>query len=112
MSQQEVHSEKIYPDGSQGSYSGYEGTSQQSSYYDGFSGQKLSGQGIGRRASAGQRLALALVSLVLLVLVIFGLVLIAAAMNVEGWVAIPILLIIFLFGAVATIINVVFNRSH
>ena len=112
MSQQEIHSEKIYPDGPQGSYSGYEGTPQHSSYDNSFSGQKLSGQGIGRRASAGQRLALALVSLVLLVVVIFGLVLIAAGTNVEGWVAIPILLIIFLFGAVATIINVVFNRSH
>ncbi|HEV2656870.1 MAG TPA: hypothetical protein VGT82_18025 [Ktedonobacteraceae bacterium] len=111
MSQQEIHSEKIYADGPQGSYSGYEGT-QHRSYDNNYSGQKLSGQGMGRRASAGQRLALALVSLILLVIVIFGLVLIAAGTNVEGWVAIPILLIIFLFGAVATIINVVFNRSH
>ena len=111
MSQQQIHSEKIYPDGPQGSYSGYEGTPPHSNYSNSFFGQKLPGQGIGRRASAGQRLALALVSLVLLVLVIFGLVLIAAATNVQGWVAIPILLIIFLFGAVATIINVVFNRS-
>jgi hypothetical protein len=57
-------------------------------------------------------LALAIVSLVLLMLVIFGMILISVGAHADGWVAIPVLLIIFLFGAVVTIINIVFNRSH
>lgn len=111
MSQQELHYGEAHYDGPQASYSGYEGTPQHGGYAPGFYGQKLSDQGRGRMASPGQRLALAIVSLVLLMVMIFGLTLMAAVMHADAWVAIPVLMIIFLFSAAVTIINVVFNRS-
>jgi hypothetical protein len=112
MSQQELNFEEVRHDGPQASYSGYEGTPQHRSYSTGFYGEKLSAQRTGQILNAGQRLALAIVSLALLVVVIFGMVLIAVASHADGWVAIPVLLVIFLFGAVVTIINLAFNRSH
>jgi hypothetical protein len=112
MSQQEVNFEEIDHHGPHASYPGYQGTPQQPHYASSFSGEKLSGQGIGRKASPAQRLALAIVSLVLFMLVIFGLVLIAAIAHADIWAAIPILMIIFLFGAAVISINIVFNRDR
>lgn len=109
MSQQEMDFEEVQRDGPQASYSGYQGTSQHYRYEPGVYGQKLSGWNI---ASAGQRLTLAIVSLVLFMVMIFGLVLIAVAAHADMWAAIPIVIIILAFGAVAAIINLVFNRGH
>ena len=73
-------------------------------------GQKLAGATSGQAATAGQRLALAIVSLSLLVFLIFGLIIFAAAASVPNWAVVPIVFIIVLFSAVVTIINMVFNR--
>ncbi|HEX7737454.1 MAG TPA: hypothetical protein VF458_21580 [Ktedonobacteraceae bacterium] len=89
---------------------GYEGerTQNPAGYY--VYGQKLVVPVSGQSATSGQRLALAIVSLCLLVFLIFGMVIFAAADNAPNWAVIPILFIILLFSAVATAINFVFNR--
>ena len=86
-------------------YQGYEG-----SYQDPFiasSGQKLSTQEFGRGASAGQRLALAIVSIVMLVgatSIIFG------DSNI---VVTPFLLMAFGLICITIIaVNAIFNNSH
>ena len=86
-------------------YQGYGG-----SYQDPFiasSGQKLSSREFGRGASAGQRLALAIVSVVLLLMataIIFG--------N-PSIVVTPILLIAFGLICITIIaVNAIFNNSH
>lgn len=94
---------------SQPSY-GYEG--EQTQHPAGYQvyGQKLVVPVISQSATAGQRLALAIVSLSLLVFLIFGMIIFAAADNAPNWAVFPIVFIIFLFSVVATAINVVFNR--
>jgi len=106
MSQQQEMNDRHGP---QSSYSGYEGVSthDESPFFT--SGQKLS-QRLG--ASAGQRLALAIVSLGMFVFMTFGLVLIAVISHADAWVTFPIVFILTLFAVAAIIINVVFNRSR
>lgn len=87
-------------------YGRYEGTPRPNMY-----GEKLSAHAISTAATAGQRLALAIVSLAMLMVLIFGLIVFAAATNAPNWAVIPILFIIVLFSAVAVIINIVFNRK-
>jgi len=74
-------------------------------------GQKLLWQDAVMHPTAGQRLALAIVSLVMFMIIIFGLVLIAVASNARPWVVLPILFILVLYSALAVIINIVFNRK-
>jgi hypothetical protein len=74
-------------------------------------GQKLLWQDAVMHPTAGQRLALAIVSLVMFLILIFGLVLIAVTSNAAGWVVLPILLILTLYSTLAVIINIVFNRK-
>lgn len=71
-------------------------------------GQKLSGHTL---ATAGQRLALAIVSLGMLLFLIFGLIIIAIAANAPSWAVFPIVFIITLFAAAAVFINIAFNRN-
>jgi hypothetical protein len=111
VSQEQLHFAEAHHDGPQASYSGYQGTPQDGSSFPSFYGQKLSEHAIGRVPSAGQRLALAIVSLVLLMVMIFGLILIGMVSRADAWVIIPILMISVLFGVVVIIINVVFNRT-
>ena len=73
-------------------------------------GQKLVWQDAVIHPTAGQRLALAIVSLVIFLILIFGMVLIAVTSNTAGWVVLPILFILVLYTALAVIINIVFNR--
>jgi hypothetical protein len=112
MSQQEANFEGLNQSGSQASSYGYEGTPPPNNYANNFYGQKLARPVTSRIASAGQRLALAIVSLVLLMVIIFGLILIAEITDAPDWAIIPILMIIILFGTVVTIVNIIFNRSH
>lgn len=74
-------------------------------------GQKLSRQDAIMHTTAGQRLALAIVSLVMFMILIFGLIGISAATQAPAWVVLPVLFILVLFSAVAVIINIVFNRK-
>lgn len=89
---------------------GYEGeqTQNPSAYH--LYGQKLSMPVSSQMVGPGQRLALAIVSLCLLVFLIFGLVIFAAADNAPNWAVIPILFVIALFSVVVAIVNIVFNR--
>ena len=106
MSQQEMNYGEMSRSRPESSYTAYESVP----HYN-VSGEKLSGHAAGTIPSAGQRLALALASLVMLMLMTFGLIGIAAALQAPSWVIIPILFILVLFSAVAVIINIVFNRK-
>ncbi len=107
MSQQDMNYSELNHDRSGTAYGQYEGTgTRRSNMY----GEKLASPAAGSAPTAGQRLALAIVSLGMLIAVIFGLIAIAIATQVPNWAIIPILFIITLFAVVAAIINVVFNR--
>lgn len=93
----------------QSSY-GYEGERTQHPVGQYVYDQKLIVPVSGQSATPGQRLALAIVSLCLLVFLIFGLVIFAIVGDAPNWAVIPILFIILLFSVVATAINFVFNR--
>jgi hypothetical protein len=111
MSQQHMEFE---PDSSHGSASysiGYEEVPHDSYSSSSARGQNLLWKDAVIHATAGQRLALALVSLILFVILIFGLVLISVAANAAGWVVMPILVILILYTVLAAIINVAFNQT-
>jgi hypothetical protein len=106
MSQQEMNYGELNRDRSGFSQGGYEGIPHSSIY-----GEKLSGHAVGRVPSATQRLVLAIASLVMLMMMTFGLIGIAVATQAPPWVVIPILFILVLFSTAAVIINIVFNRK-
>ena len=111
MSQQEMSHEWVSLMRQEPSH-GYEGVArleEPPSY--GTYGQKLSGYASGRLPSAGQRLALAIVSLGMLLFLIFGLVVLAIATNAPNWAVFPIVFIIMLFTIAVAIINVAFNHK-
>jgi hypothetical protein len=94
---------------------GHEETPRYQDYSPGSFGQKLTGHEAGRNATPGQRLALAIVSLVLLMLM--ALILVGAALAnlspsvVENFA--PLFVFMFLgFLAAVIVINVVFNRKR
>jgi hypothetical protein len=89
----------------------YEEVPHDSYSYSNIRGQKLLWHDAVMHPTAGQRLALALVSLVMFVVLIFGLVGIVAASRVDAWVVLPILFILILYSTLAVIINIVFNRK-
>jgi len=74
-------------------------------------GDKLSAPMVRASLTAGQRLILAIVSLVTIMVMTFGLIGISVATQAPGWVVLPILFILVLFTAAAVIINIVFNRN-
>ena len=74
-------------------------------------GQKLSGSA-GKMLTASQRLALAIVSLILWVITLFGLVVIAIASHADATAGAYVLLIMVLFSVLIAVINVVYNRSN
>ena len=108
MSQQEMNYSELNRDRSEPSYGQYEGTHRSNAN---MYGEKLAVSAVSSAPTAGQRLALAIVSLGMLIAVIFGLIAIAAATNASAWVIIPVLFIITLFAVAAVIINIVFNRK-
>jgi len=59
-----------------------------------------------------QRLALAIASLIIVMLLAFGLVGIAVATHAASWIVFLILLVVVLFTSAAVIINIVFNRKR
>jgi uncharacterized membrane protein len=73
--------------------------------------QKLSVTASGLAPTTTQRLALALVSLGMLMGMTFGLVSIAVAAHEASWLIFPILCVLAVFSAVAVSINIVFNRA-
>jgi len=107
--QQEMNSHQEMPNQPRPAFV-YEGEQAQNPSAYHMYGQKIVGAVSGQAPTAGQRLALAIVSLSLLIFLIFGLILFAAVSNTPNWAFVPILFIFVLFSAVATAINIVFNR--
>ena len=96
---------------SQGTVYGYAGDErcEEASPYS-KSGQKLIREASGQAPTAVQRLALALVSLGMLMGMTILLTIVAAKTSASGWVAFPLLFVLALFTMAAISINVVFNR--
>jgi hypothetical protein len=94
------------------SYSaGYEEVPRYQDHTSGSFGQKLSGQDAGRGPSSGQRLALAIVSILALMLTLFAIVG-ALFANISPAFA-PVLGVMAMFFFIAImVINVVFNRGR
>ena len=111
MTQQHMEFEPGSGHGSASYSVGYEEVPRDSYSSSSIRGQKLLWQDAVMHPTAGQRLALAVVSLVLFMILIFGLVLIAVTSNAASWVVLPILFILILYSALAIIINIVFNRN-
>ena len=112
MSQQEMDYGEMNRDRANFSYVGYEGASYGNSYSAGSYGQKLSGHSVGRAATSGQRLVLAVISMIMLMIMTFGLIVLAIATQAPSWAILPILFILILFYSAVVIINVVFNRKY
>lgn len=102
MSQQGLEFEGINRDGPGSTYNRY------NDYSTAFQGQKIS---VGRTSSPGQRLVIALVSLVLLALMTFGVISIGFLANVGLTGGFLFLILLVCFYAAVVIINVVFNRG-
>ena len=79
---------------------------------DSMSGQKLIPDAPGQAPTVGQRLALALVSLGMLMGMSTLLTILATATKSPGWVAIPLLFVLTLFTMAVVSINVVFHRRR
>ena len=74
------------------------------------SGQKLLPDAPGQAPTVGQRLALALVSLGMLMGMSTLLTILATATRSPGWVAVPLLVVLTLFTVAVVSINIVFHR--
>ena len=111
MSQQHMEFEPGSGHGSASYSVGYEEVPHDSYSTSSIRGQKLLWQDAVMHPTAGQRLALAIVSLVMFMIIIFGLVLIAVASHAAGWIVLPILFILVLSSALAVMINIVFYRK-
>ena len=73
-------------------------------------GQKVIQEASGQAPTAVRHLALALVSLGMLMGMTILLTILAAATSAPGWMAFPLLFVLTLFTVAAVSINVVFNR--
>lgn len=109
MSQQELDYDGLNRDRPGFPPAGYEGESAHR-YHSSRDREKLSAPLMRTELKAGQRLALAIASLVMIMIMTFGLVGIAIATHPDSWVVFPILFILVLFTVAAVIINIVFNR--
>ena len=109
MSQQELDYDGLNRDRPGFPSAGYEGESahHSHSYKD---RDKLSAPLMRTELQAGQRLALAIASLVMFLILTFGLVGIAVASQADRFVVVPILFILVLFTVAAVMINSAFNR--
>ncbi|MBA2680229.1 MAG: hypothetical protein H0U76_17760 [Ktedonobacteraceae bacterium] len=106
MSHQEMGYGEIDRDRAGTAYERYEGVP----HYN-ISGEKLSGPAVSTMPTAGQRLVLAIASLIMLMIIIFGLVGIVVATQAPTWVIAPLLFVFILFTAASIVINVLFNRK-
>jgi len=79
-------------------------------YLESIAGQKLSGDASGQAPTAVQRLALALVSLGMLMGMTTLLTILATARRAPGWEVFPFLFVLTLFTAAVVTINVAFSR--
>ena len=91
---------------------GYEGRPYYNNYSATTSGQKLSSQIPLQVPSASQRLILAIASLISMMIVTFGVLLLAIAAHADVTAGIFLFLLLALFYSATVIINVVFNRRR
>ena len=116
MSQQHMDFDEIKGDESASYATGYEETPHNDIFSSGAFGQKLSGQDTNRTPTAGQRLALAIVSFVLLFLLIFAIIALVLFGNLSPTIAsnfAPVIAFIsFGFIALLIVVNVLFNRRR
>ncbi|HEY6408904.1 MAG TPA: hypothetical protein VIY29_15700 [Ktedonobacteraceae bacterium] len=116
MSQQHMDFDETDRKESASYTTGYEEIPHYGTYSSGSIGQKLSGQDAGGTPTAGQRLALAIVSLVLLFLLIFAIMALALFGNLSPDIVSnfsPIIVFTSLgFIAVLIVVNVLFNRRR
>ena len=107
MSQQEMNYEEVKrtPPGT-----GY--TSMSYDYSTGSYGQKISDQASFKAPTTGQRLALAIVSLAMLMVMTFGLIFVGIATNICASGGTGLVFALVLFYVAVMIINVLFNRRH
>jgi hypothetical protein len=116
MSQHQMDSGEINRDGPHSSYTGYEGTPHYNSYSSSSLGQKLYVDNGSSSFSAGQRLALAIVSLVLWVVVFIIVGLSAASTSPENPSSrflYPFLIAaLVIFSVLVLVINILFHRKH
>jgi hypothetical protein len=114
MSQQMEFSESS-PERSGTSSTGYEGVPNynHNDYSTSSKGQKLSGNLLGSTPGTGQRLALAIVSLVLWIMLFLFVVSIIITIGSVNQLLEPFLVLGFLlFTAMVFLINIMFNRRH
>ncbi len=116
MSQHQMDSGEIHRDGFQASYTGYEGAPHYDRYPSSSFGQKLHVDNTSPSLSAGQRLALAIISLILWVIV-FGIIGLGASAvspdNPSARFFYPFLFAaLLIFSVLVLAINILFNRKH
>ena len=91
---------------------GYEEVPRHRDEAHGWFGQKLSGQEAGQAPTAGQRLALAIVSLLLLTLIFLAMAAVAIFHGVDSSLAAAFVVIFLAFFVATVVINVVFHRKR
>jgi hypothetical protein len=112
MSQQEMHHQEPRSTNSESPYAGYDGTTPNDppqSSFSGFYGQKLA-EPASTTPSATQRLALAIVSLCLLMATTIATIAIGVFVSVGVIGAFGLMFVLVLFYAAVIVINVLFNR--
>jgi hypothetical protein len=112
MSQQMEFSESSH-ERSSATYGGYDGTPNYNDYSTSSQGHKLSGYLVGSAPGTGQRLALAIVSLVLWIALFMFVVGIIITIGSVNQLLEPFLILGFLiFTAMVFLINILFNRHR
>jgi hypothetical protein len=114
MSQQEMRYEEQNShrvDKVHASYDGLPPHESQQQQFGGLYGQKLSEPASVRIPTVGQRLLLAIVSLIMLMVMTFGLIIIGIAANIHSGGAFGVVIALTLFYVAVIIINVLFNRK-
>ena len=117
MSQQQMHYENINGDGTASYSSGYEGEPQYRYDTFGAAGQKVSVNIVNKTASAGQRLALALASLLFMLIMFIVDILVASALpwdwdrGVAFFGVFVLLTLTIIFSVMIAMINIMFNRN-
>ncbi len=109
---QQMNFDEINHDGPASYATGYEEVSRNRDETLGWAGQKLSGQEGGQPPTAGQRLALAIVSLLLLTLIFLAMAAVAIFHGVDSSLAAAFVVIFLAFFVATVVINVVFHRRR
>ena len=109
---QQMNFDEINRDGPASYSTGYEEVSRNRDESFGWVGQKLSGQEAGQAPTAGQRLALAIVSLLVLMVMFLAMAAIALVHVIDSSLAAAFVLIFLAFFVATIVINLMFNRRR